>query len=90
MDNGFWTSLIATILTCVLILALMSAGLVQVVLEKKKYRLINLAIIGLLTVGLMLSLFTLMYPAGQSGANIEEINQIPVPSNIFVEEAPTK
>lgn len=90
MDNGFWTNLIATILTCVFLLALMSAGLVQVVLEKKKYRLINSAVIFILTVGLMLSLFTLMYPASQSEANMEEINQIPVPSNLFVEETITK
>lgn len=85
MDNGFWSSLIATILTCVLILALMSAGLVQVVLEKKKYRFINIAIIGVLFVSLVLSLVTLMYPAGQTGPELEEISEVPVPSNLFVE-----
>lgn len=85
MDNGFWSSLIATVLTCFLILALMSAGLVQVVLEKKRHRLLNIGIIGVLTVGLALSLFTLMQPTGQTSADIEEINQMPIPSNLFVE-----
>lgn len=86
MVNGFWSSLIATILTCVLLLSLMSAGLVQVVLEKKKHLIINSFIIAGLAAGLAFSLIVLMYPAGQAPTELEDLSRVDVPSTIFVDD----
>lgn len=85
MENNFASVLIATILTCVLLIALMTASLVQVVLERKKHKFINAFIIALLAVSLLLSLIVLMYPASQSGPNPADLSRVDVPSTIFVD-----
>lgn len=85
MADNFIGALVATVLTCVLLLALMTAGLAQVALENKRYKVINSFIIAFLSVGLLFSLIVLMYPVSQSGPDINDMSRMDVPSTLFVD-----
>jgi hypothetical protein len=85
MDPNFISALVATLLTCFLLIATMSAGLVQVVLEKRSHKIINVFIIAFLSGSLMLSMFVLMYPASQKAPDISDISKMDVPSTLFNE-----
>lgn len=85
MENNFISALLATVLTVVLLLSLMSASLVQVALETKKYKIINGFIIAALAVALFFSLGWLMYPASQRGPQPNDITRMDVPSDLLGE-----
>lgn len=88
MVSGFWGALIATGLTCVFLLGTMSAALVQVVLEKKKQRIINGFVILALLGGLSVSMYAVMFPNPQKVPEVNNLSRVDVPESLLSSESP--
>lgn len=83
MVSGFWGSLIATGLTCIFLLGAMSASLIQVVLEKKKHRIINGFVILALLGGLSVSMYAVMFPNPQVTPEVNNLSRLDVPESLL-------
>lgn len=88
MVSGFWGALIATGLTCVFLLGAMSAGLVQVVLEKRKHRIINGLVIIALLGGLSVSMYAVMFPNPQKVPEVNNLSRVDIPESLLSSEPP--